>query len=418
MKKTILLLVLLVGFWNCSSEKTTDATAPKQIILTQLESNKDIFIAGEPIVLRTIVKEPIAVQEYPMLIITNAFGTLSLSPEVDGQKVNYIFPEAIIKRVGLCHWKLIANRQLEQEGILTIKPNISKTNELESYFGPRSISAGDIDFSMLVTVPIDFYDNPAEDNTNVHIRYNFEEDLTTLNIPTKNFIAWKNIPATHKSGRILVAAYSNGTNSKELTTMVFPSNAQDFRISYTRDHDFADGNQIISFNTSILKDEFGNIVSDGTLVSFQIINPQGVHLTAIGLTIGGIAIAKMLHPDHETDWQVRAYVTGAAKSDQVKVAFKAAVKDYEVTFSNGNRAVVVGPLTSFMGQLAPDGLLVRLAIYSNNHQIIDTKVSTLQKGMAQFYLDEDFYKNDAYELEIKAAGVIKKYNLELHGETH
>ncbi|MBU2996683.1 hypothetical protein KO500_09560 [Cellulophaga baltica] len=414
--KNILVLLFVFGILSCSSEKETEVKPDKVSNDFKFNDLKKEFLADETIVFISESKIN-SIDLLPKLVVTNSFGTIIVGGEIANAGVQYSLPKIITRKIGLVDWKLVDESIVLQSGTFEILPNISKKNGLESYFGPRSISAGDIDFSMLVVIPSDVYDNPVLDGTTVELRYQFENDVTDVPLETDDLIAWYNVGAPHKSGRILVTALCNGVKSKELTSIVFPANATTFKIDYTRDHAYADGNQIIRFNTSIIKDEFGNVISDGTLVSFTAVNTKGIQLQAVGLSIGGVAIAKMLHPDKKDTWKVKAYVTGAAKSNAINVSFKTAFDDYPVNISKDNRRIIVGPITSFMNQLAPDGLLVRLAINDSDKQRIETKVSTLQNGKVMYYLDPDFYPDGNYEIEIKSAGIVKTYNLNLDGST-
>lgn len=192
-----------------------------------------------------------------------------------------------------------------------------------------------------------------------------------------------------------------------------PDNASDFTIDYTRNHKYADGNQIITFTSSTIKDNHGNIVSDGTLVLFSVKNSNGIQLQTNGTTINGVAKAKLLHPTKKESWVVTAYVTGAAKSNNLPVDFDAAIVDYTITLSKDNRTITIGPIESFMQQLVPDGLAVKATIYDANKIALNTKETTTLKGFATFNLDSDFYKSNDYNITIEAAGIKKNKTLHL-----
>lgn len=417
MNKTYILILFGLLIASCSSKNRVD-TVSKSTASLALQTVDSVYIAGRNITLIANISAKDTSSIIPDLILTNSYGTIIVSGQVSIDVVKYILPGIITNRAGLCEWRLVSDGQVLKNGTTTIIPNISKENNIESYLGPRSITAGDIDYSMLVNVPIDFYDNPLLDDTAIEVTHHFENNFTKEVIKTQDLLGWINIGSTRKSGRILVTSKSTGAKLKELTTIVHPSNAIDFTIDYQRNHKYADGNQIITFKTSTLKDEFDNIVSDGTYVTFRIIDSKGSQLQAVGLTIGGIATAKMLHPDEEELWTIKAFVTGAAKSNSISIPFVAGIEDYTVQFLEGNRTIVVGPMTSFMDQLAPDGLLVRLAIYNQDNILVETKALTLQSGEVTFLLTTDFYESGNYHIEIKSAGIVKKYNLKLDGKTH
>jgi len=291
-------------------------------------------------------------------------------------------------------------------GSFEILPKVDSKTVIESYFGPRSIQAGDRDYSMLVVVPMDAMDNPLPDSTRVMLHKQFYEVIDSVEIFTEKLMAWKNIMAYRKAGNINVSSTVLGINSIELTTNVFPSNATDFQISSFRNHDFADGNQITEFTTSEIKDEWGNTISDGTLVSFYIENEAGMILTTRGSSIEGMATAKIIHPDHPDTWKIKGYVTGLAESNVLEISFRQALKDFEIDFYNKNRSIKVGPLQSFMQQLIPDGAVVKLYIYHQN-TLVEVKQETSNNGFVTFKLPKSFYPENTYSFKIEALGKSK-----------
>ena len=291
---------------------------------------------------------------------------------------------------------------------IEITPNLASKTLLESYLGPPSIQAGNRDYSMLVVVPTDMFDNPLPKNTSVKINEQFLETISTSEEKTNNFIAWKNIYAKEKSGDILVSATCSGTNSKEFTAVIYPSNATNFTINFKRNHSFADGNQLTQLITSTIKDEFGNTISDGTMVDFIIENEKNQLLKTNATTINGIAYAKILHPDYSTTWKVKAYISGLAESNSLNIYYKPVLSNFNVNFSKNNRKITVGPLQSFMNQLIPDGALVKLHIYEAE-KLVETKTETSNKGYAIFKLSSEFYTEDNYKFIIETLGISKKF---------
>ncbi len=406
-KILIVLTLILVG---CSSkEEKSNPIVEPQIALVPLKSN---FVAGDTISL--LFKTDTVVSNLK-LRLKNAFGNVLLSHlKINSNLIAYKFPENYSRLAGPCHWKVIQEKKTLLHGKLNIGTNKAKETHIESYFGPRSVTAGYNDYSMLTIAPTDVYDNPLDNNTPVTVKYQFLENISELNIETKNFIAWYNVRATTKSGRILVSSECNGTTSKELTTIVYPSNGTDFSISASSAHNFADGNQILTLKSNIIKDEFGNVVSDGTLVTFVIKNEKNAHLYTIGTTLGGIAEARTLHPDRASRWEIQAFVTGAAESNVTEFSFTSAIKDYPVYFSMGNRNIDVGPFESFMKQLIPDGILLQLDIYDENGAFIETKKTTTKDGACNIFLGEYFLPSGTYTLKLKAAGITKEFTKNIH----
>lgn len=396
---------------GCSSKKE-EGQKPTILPKINLIKKQDFYKAGDSISLNFKTS---ALQSSFKLQVKNAYGTTLLTPQGNSNnKLLFNLPENYTTLAGPCRWNLILKGSTILKGKFNITNNTSKATLIESYFGPRSITAGFNDFSMLTIAPTDIYDNPLNDDTEVTIKYQFLENISASKIKVKNFIAWYNISSTSKSGRILVTSECNGTTSKELATIVYPSNANNFKISASSAHKFADGNQIVTFKSDIIKDEFGNEVTNGTLVTFIIKNENEAYLYTIGTTVNGIAEAKTLHPDQASKWEIQAFITGAAESNKINYEFKPAVKNFPVYFSKGNRNINIGPFESFMNQLIPDGLLLQLDIYNKDGQFIETKKTTTKNGSCNIYLREHFLPNGDYKLKIKAAGITKEFIKNMH----
>ncbi|PWH82002.1 hypothetical protein DIS18_12095 [Algibacter marinivivus] len=343
--------------------------------------------------------------ETPSLYVSNSYGSTIIKPEIDSGILNYQIPQSISNKTGVVNWKLLANNSLS--GAFTIISK-QKAVALETYLGPPSIQAGGTDYSMLVVIPTDYLDNPLADSTKVTVKHQFLDNQNEEVVLMKNRIAYKNIYSETKTGRILVSSECLGFNSKEYTVNVLPAIPTDFNISHSRNHDYADGNQITTFSTSIIKDQFGNLVSDGTYIDFFITNRSNHILKTSSTTIKGIAVAKMIHPDHEDQWTVKAFVEGMAESKPIELAYKTIISDFNVLFSEDYRTVTIGPLKSFMNQMVPDGLEVSLSVFQN-----EIKLNTLTKssfeGYATFKLDTNNFPSENYTLKIETAGVQKTY---------
>jgi hypothetical protein len=187
-----------------------------------------------------------------------------------------------------------------------------------------------------------------------------------------------------------------------------PAIATNIKIDLTRNNSNADGNQITTFYTTIIKDKNDNVISDGNFVDFFITNSKGNILKTSGTTINGIAHAKIIHPEIEDNWQVKAYVIGIAESNILKVSYEKVIKENINFFSENNRTVKVGPLKSFMNQMIPDGLKVKLTIQQNN-VTLNELVKTTRNGYVTFNLDANVYPKETYNIIISVAEISKTY---------
>ncbi|MBO0592730.1 hypothetical protein I2486_15095 [Cellulophaga sp. E16_2] len=405
-----LLLGLCLIFIGCSSKK--EEPLPVVPMNAELVSTIANYTAGDAITLafKTETQAPNL-----RLYIRNAFGTLLLSPQNIEGSIVFSLPNNFSRMAGKCHWKFLQAEQTILKGEIDISPNSAKETNMETYFGPRSITAGNRDYSMLVIAPTDIYDNPVPNGTEVTVKSQFLNSIDAYKVTTNNLMAWYNVKSTKKSGRILVTSACNGTTSKELTTIVYPSNATNFKIAAFRAHDYADGNQILKLKSDIIYDEFGNVVSDGTLVTFIIKNDKDAYLYTVGTTLEGKVEGRTLHPSEAVNWEIQAFITGASESNIIDVAFKTAISDYKVSFSKGNRNIDIGPLESFMNQLVPDGILVQLDIYTADDKFVETRKTTTKNGVSTIFINPEYLPKGTYKLVVKTAGITKEFTKELNG---
>ncbi|MBC5836936.1 hypothetical protein H8R25_03310 [Flavobacterium sp. F-392] len=370
----------------------------------RLQTTQNSFTAGTPIALTFATASKTATAH---LFVIHSYGkTLLTSQNINGQLVFHI-PAIYCIKTGDFSWFLIQNNKTVVSGTFVTTPNNTTPTLLENYLGPPSLLTGTEHFTMMVAIPTDSYDNPKDNNTAVYIKDQFLENITTTEKKTDFFIAWKNIYSRTKSGKMLVSTECNNTASKEFETDIQPSPGKNFTINYSRNHKYADGNQITLLETSIIRDSYGNIVGDGTMVTFQVVTTNDILLKTYAATINGIAIAQILHPDHNETFTVKGYVTGIAESNSIKIDYLALIKTFNYEFTEGNRKITVGPVRSFMNQIVPDGIKVELKIYHKNN-LIESKIVETAKGIANFYLLAPFYKEKEYQFEISTLGITQK----------
>ena len=369
------------------------------LILISLEKQ---FVAGSQIILEFAGKLTNKHQIY----FSNSYGSTLVESQPKSNRISFKIPKYLSNKTGVLNWSVIGTKQ-PISGQLNIIPK-EKPNALETYIGPPSIEAGGSDYAMIVVIPSDDLDNPLKQNTKVFIQQQFLKSEKSTPIFTKNLIGFKYIFSPLKTGRILLSSETLGLNSKEFDINIMPAIATNFTIYSKRNHGYADGNQITSFSTSVIKDKNKNIISDGNYVYFFIKNKQGNILKTSGTTISGVATAKMIHPDYDDEWTVKAYIIGMAESNTLGIKYEKVVKSFEVIFMKNNRKIRIGPVKSFMNQLIPDGLQIKLLIYKNKKLLTEIIKST-RDGVVFFELNSSIYKNGDYDLEVSTAKISKMF---------
>jgi len=382
---------ILLFFFGITSE---------DIPVISSESIPEVSVAGEELLFTFG-----ATSSEALLILKNAYGSTAIKAEESGSSV-FKVPQFISDKSGILKWKYI-NKKSSRSGEITILPQTTP-KLIETYFGPRSIQAGNDDFSMLVSIPTDSLDNPLADGTSVNISEFFQANLAEQDFKMEHMFAWKNIYTREKAGKITVATSAEGVAGKEMISNVYPSLASDFSIITNSEHLYADGNQVTQLITSTINDDFDNVVSDGTSVEFVVQTEQGMKLKTSANTINGVATAQLLHPEQSASWSIQANVTGMAVSNSVSILFESVLT--EIPYQIEERSINVGPLKSYMNQLLPDGADVHLKISLINDDVYREKAPT-QDGVANFTIPKTIELEDIREISLETMGVHKKIDL-------
>ncbi|MFD2528421.1 hypothetical protein [Polaribacter marinaquae] len=397
-KKQHLILLIIYFLTLCLNAQETNSAGKVSLLTTQKE-----FRASDEIFLDFGVKDSLNFNLY----CSNSYGSSIIHPDKNDGKLTFRIPTFLSKKRGLLTWKTIG-LETNISGSLFVN-SLQQPKTIETYLGPPSIDAGAIDYTMLVVIPTDSLDNPIKDNSKVDVKNQFLKSERSTPIFTDKLIGYKNIYSPLKSGRMIISSESYGLNSKEFDVNIMPAIATNFKIYAKRNHEYADGNQITTFYTSVIKDRLNNVIIDGSFIEFYITNKKGNILKTTGTTINGVAHAKIIHPDFEENWSVKAYSIGISESNVINLKFKKVIDNYTVDFNNNNRTIKIGPLESFMGQIIPDGLIVKLFIYKDK-KLIETIFRESKAGFAEFNLNPNIFEDGIYDFKTKTAGIEKEFN--------
>ncbi len=351
----------------------------------------------------------------PVLLLRNSLGQSVLEGQKKGELLRFTLPGPYVQKSGPCHWSLVLSDSVLRSGVIQIQP-AAIDNRLETYLGPRNVIAGPADHTMLVTVPADRFGNPLPDGTVLNIQKQISDQYETREIRSRALLAWERLFAGERASRAFLSVSSEGSTSKELTYDIHPALPEDFEVRYARFHPYADGNQVITFSTSTLKDIYGNTVNDGTMVSFTVINASGKILRTQGTSVNGVAEARMLHPDRGDTWTLTAYVEGVAGSPEIEVEFLPVIRDFNLAWKAASRAVVVGPVDGFLNQFQPDGLQVSLTLTDAKDETVLTRTTELSDGYAGFGLGNLGLPAGQYGIKVEIGGESREININLNDE--
>lgn len=318
------------------------------------------------------------ISEESRLLLQNSYGSTILKPQITAGTYHFQVPEFMSRKMGILSWKL-RNAYSERSGNILIQA-AENTRLIESYFGPRSLEAGTGDHAMLVALPTDDFDN-IQVQVPLSSEEFFKDQSKESSLKQQNQLQWKLVTARKKTGKVYLAAKNESVQTGELVAEIYPARPVDFSVEILPPHPYADGNSVSRLRTSILKDAFGNKVSDGTAVTFIMREPTGAMLKTTGNSVDGYATAEILHPEIPGKYQIQAFVEEMAKSGVIDFEFRPALKDFSVQKLE-KRQFQAGPLRSFLGQLVSDGVTVE--VRDSRNQFI-LKAQT-KDGFATFEL--------------------------------
>ena len=398
--------LLILSLCICISCSQNDALPASKQPMEKAQAAQ--YQAGDSIVLEFNADE----ESIPPMLINFAIG----STTIPGKEVNnmwyYQWPVELTQHAGVSSWILLKSKSSHPNGKIFISPEDKRHSLIETYLGPKSIRVGGEDHSMLVALPTDIYDNLLTEGSPLTISTQIENSVISDSAITKNGLVWTNLYAPEKSGVMLASAAYKDSQSKELSIQLWPQKAMDFEISYERAHPYADGHQLLTLSTSRITDTYGNTISDGTSVNFEISNSASQTLYAMATSIAGVATTTFLHPEKADNWKIEAYITGIAESNPISLEFRSAFDDFSITVSENNRILHIEPIRSFMDQLIPDGMGILWEITDKAGKKKKVRGST-RLGQGELNLDPGLYPPGNYEVSVVIGGIKKPLTLNI-----
>lgn len=283
-------------------------------------------------------------------------------------------------------------------------------NKMEAYNGPKSLLSYDDVSSMLVVIPKDKYGNPVKENTEVNFSKQYP-NLIQLNSSekTQNLVAYKITQSIGKSGKILLGANCDNAFIAEQEIQVQATLPKKITIETIEVHPNADSRQNIHIATLPILDVNGNPVADGTKINFIVLNAIGKQAQYASFTINGIARVLIQNPSKAARWQVIATLYGSVFSNILNFHFASFIMPFELELSKNNESLKAGPLSTSLGQLAPDGTIAKIKLLNGTKIILETTAEAVD-GFIEYQIPSRFRKMDDINCLIEIGGL--KNNIE------
>jgi hypothetical protein len=353
------------------------------------------YIAGTPI---NILYE--GVQHPTHLVVSHSYGTYMLYPKHNGEVVSFDIPNAIAEKRGGLDMILYAKEQIIDRANTLIIPETLKNPEIEAYCGPKHLIVGGKDQAMMTLSLLDQYGNPYPRGTIVALNSMISDQKSTVSIETDDLIGYHRIASPNKTGFGAVSAAFGQVGSKEFRLDFYANDPMDYYISVERQHGFADGSQLVRISTSVIKDGFGNVVEDGTLINFQIRDTQGTVISIWGESIEGIAEISIPAPIRATNWIIDSFIANYAKSNSTSLSFAQAID--ELAVSSTGSVLSIGPVLSFMNQFVKEGTLVKIEMKGRRQYSF---LLPIKNAKCSLLYEDQFVEEGAYTIVVSLGGL-------------
>ncbi|MBX2817361.1 MAG: hypothetical protein KTR24_15240 [Saprospiraceae bacterium] len=373
-----------------------------QVLFTSVP--QDTIVAGTPLQWILERNDTADIQ----IMCMGPMGAEILEASEAGNRRVFSYQGTLTQCAGVLYWSVIGSKQ---EGQIVVTPG-NMTSKIEIRYGPERIEAGSGEFMEVLATALDSMDNPMREGTEMIFTTQNSGNTTREQRLMEDMMARNNVYAPSVAGPMIVTGSRNQIGTREIELMITPALPAPFRISAHLIHDYADGHQLLTLESSRILDSFGNAIEDGTLVQFIISTQSDGTLIASGPTHDGKAQVALTHPEHQEAWTIQARAGNTASSNNIKLTFRAAIEDIPLHLDRSTQLLDIGPLLGPEGQWIPDGMQCYFVLRQDEKIIKDGVRSTID-GRAQVNLNLFDLRAGRYQLELRCGGMEKYLSIEI-----
>ncbi len=264
----------------------------------------------------------------------------------------------------------------------TVVPSLP-VGPVSAVVGARSIVADRQDQAMVVTTPLDAFGNAAADRTAVSWRWRRPAGQSSV-VPgsVDHLLAWAELPSGTRAGTGTVSA-TVGAAAGPATTLDEVAGPP-VSVTLRREDPgplLADGQQLAAVATKVLRDRYGNVEPDGTLVELTWSGPGG-RGQATAPTVAGVARFGVPTPTRPGVLRLRARCRGAATGKELRLRARPAVREIPARMlpTDDGLRIEVGPVLLVTGAYVADGVPVAIRVRGSGGESRATAV--LRDGSA------------------------------------
>lgn len=354
----------------------------------------ELITAGDPIVVT--VSNPGTYIGPAKIMLESALSMKTINISINKES-QFNIKGTLLEDAGLVRITLFVGNELKDKKNIIVKAD-NIVDPIELFTGPNTIWVNNIQESMVVALAKDQYGNAAREGEDILYQSRYPDREKFRNsLEVKNQLAYQILDSDFKSGKIFSGTSDERSSGKEQRIDVIQLWPENIKIEVIDILPYADSRQFYKLSTNVLKDVNGDIIPDGTLVSFKTsFKKRKSQYKAY--TIDGVANVYIRNPEFPSNWRIYAYVGNeTVVSNELDLIFESNVNQLPINLTD--EKVIVGPITSFIGQYIPDGTKVHF--FNNGKRV--TKES--EDGYVYFSKPRDLVKakirvaGSTYEIE-------------------
>ena len=409
MKKLINILMLTTIVSLSCGTKEDSMSVTKTIGTAEILFEVDSISAGSKIKKIDVAANSFEGIENLKLLVSNKWGIKVIASPIKNEIASFSLSEVRFEESGEVEFIVVAEAEVLDRHKLKVLP-LRGDSLIESYLGPKTIIVGGKEKTMLTNITTDKYGNPISDGSLVNYSVRFPmEQAYTVGVKTDHLVSFVQLRSKDITGKIIIGANSSDASIREQEVRVTPGFAQNISIELIEWFPYADSRQTVWLKSSVIKDDHGNVVADGTMVSYVVKDGVDIINEYKSYTVGGISNVFIENPKVESNWKVIAKTDDENKSNILELNFQSNIENMAFDYNKGEHSISVGPITSELGQYINDGTEVSLTIKKGGEEIKLEKEAL--DGYCEFKLRGKKFVQGTYALALEVGGERRTKNL-------
>ena len=307
----------------------------------------------------------------------------------------FSFPEDLCQRSGKVKVKACYDNRILDETSFEILP-LQADHKMEAFIGPKSIGVDHNINAMMVCYAEDRFGNSIKEGSSFTFQYqSYGEAAQLYETRSKHMLAYKFFDHPKKPRKILIGANSGQANIMEQELNFFNGPPENVKFELIDYYPFADDRHLIHLRSLPVKDMYGNLVADGTMLEFIVKENEQLVGAYKAYTISGLANVFIKNPNHPTTYSISTNQSSAEAI--MTLQFEETISSCPLKKENGY--LIIGPVIAHLDQFVSDGTNIEVTIDEVK------EVLQLENGLARLKLPDH---NNIHSIAIVRIGNYEK----------